>query len=84
MSENRYFIDERTGCIAVRDRQATDPDYPGLHSDTAGVVWYEHGEPDNKKCSHCGNTRSYGWKLQHGARERAEEVLERMNNGDNT
>lgn len=40
----RYFVDSRIGCIAVRDREKTDPDYPGLHQDTEGVVWYRHGQ----------------------------------------
>lgn len=35
---NRYFVDERVGCIAVRDRLKTDPEYQGLHPDTEGVV----------------------------------------------
>lgn len=39
----RFFVDERGGCIAVRDRTLTDPEYPGLHHDTEGVVWYRHG-----------------------------------------
>lgn len=40
---SRFFIDERIGCIAVRDRELTEPDYPGLHPDTCGVVKYWHG-----------------------------------------
>jgi hypothetical protein len=41
--EERYFVDERVGCIAVRDREHTDPEYRGLHADTNGVVQYWHG-----------------------------------------
>lgn len=40
---DRYFIDKRVGCIAVRDRHFTDPTYQGLHEDTEGVVKYWHG-----------------------------------------
>lgn len=39
----RFFVDIRIGCLAVRDRQHTDPDYQGLHNDTPGVVRYWHG-----------------------------------------
>lgn len=43
-TEPRYFVDDRTGCIAVRDRRWTDPEYQGLHRDTVGVVrfWMKH------------------------------------------
>ncbi|AUR90730.1 coil containing protein [Vibrio phage 1.149.O._10N.286.55.A12] len=39
----RYILDERVGCAAVIDTNHPeyDPDYPGLHSDTGGVVLYE-------------------------------------------
>lgn len=42
-NKGRYFVDLRVGCVAVRDREKTDPMYQGLHSDTEGVVWYRHG-----------------------------------------
>jgi len=43
--EPRYFVDQRGGCIAVRDREHKDhdPDYNGLHPDTGGVVKYWSG-----------------------------------------
>lgn len=39
----RYILDERVGCAAVIDTRHPDydPEYPGLHSDTGGVVLYE-------------------------------------------
>ncbi|AUR99234.1 coil containing protein [Vibrio phage 1.263.B._10N.286.51.B1] len=39
----RYILDERVGCAAVIDTHHPDYDqeYPGLHSDTGGVVLYE-------------------------------------------
>ncbi len=39
--EPRYFVDERAGCIAIRDHWNTDPGYQGLHPDTEGVVVFE-------------------------------------------
>ena len=41
--QDRYFVDERGGCIAVRDINHTDPAYSGLHSDTEGVVRFWSG-----------------------------------------
>jgi hypothetical protein len=43
--KDRYFLDVRVGCAAVRDRQHPDYDesYPGLHNDTLDVVEYRHG-----------------------------------------
>lgn len=76
---DRHFIDERGGCIAVRDREQTDPDYNGLHSDTPGVVWYESGVYEPQTCSHCGSVTRYEWKLRPGARERAETECNRLN-----
>ncbi len=43
MAEQRYFVDVRGGCIAVRDRTQTDPDYQGLQDDTPGVVKFWKG-----------------------------------------
>jgi hypothetical protein len=47
--KDRYFLDIRNGCGAVIDRQHPkyDSHYPGLHSDTGGVVLYKHGYINN-------------------------------------
>ena len=44
--EERFFIDKRAGCIAVRDRQHPqyDSTYQGLHFDTPDVICYFHGK----------------------------------------
>ena len=39
----RYFVDQRAGCVAVRDRQNTNPHrykWDDLNADTPGVVKY--------------------------------------------
>ena len=43
MASERYFVDKRVGCVAVRDRELTNPDYPGLHADTPGVIAFYMG-----------------------------------------
>lgn len=47
----RYFIDERAGCAAVRDREHPkyDKAYQGLHQDTPDVVVYAHGFQNHEK-----------------------------------
>lgn len=42
---DRYLVDLRNGCGAVIDTQHPEynSNYPGLHSDTGGVVLYKHG-----------------------------------------
>lgn len=68
MSE-RYFVDERAGCVAVRDRTKTKPQYQGLHCDTLGVIrfWSKGSEPD--RCPTCGHDRG---KWADGAEQVAE------------
>lgn len=46
---DRFYVDKRVGCVAVRDRNATE-EYPtpGLHQDTIGVVAYWSGKRDEK------------------------------------
>jgi len=52
----RFFVDERTGCMAVRDSINTDPEYQGLHSYTEGVVKYWSGVYEKAiPCSSCGH-----------------------------
>ena len=76
---DRYFVDERTGCIAVRDRNNTDPKYQGLHSDTTGVVKYWHGVPQSAICPTCGNRRPAGWEIADADRQAATNLCAELN-----
>ena len=76
---NRYFVDERAGCIAVRDREQTDPEYPGLHPDTTGVVRYWHGTPQNDTCPTCGQRRPAGWEIADADRQSAVALCAELN-----
>ena len=42
----RFFVDERAGCIAIRDRQHPDfdKDHQGLDADLPDVVAFEMGK----------------------------------------
>ena len=66
---SRFFIDERVGCIAVRDRKHPEyhPDYPGLHNDTADVIFYAHGSKNDE-----------GWFVDERWRRKADEVLKHL------
>lgn len=63
MKAHRYFVDSRTGCIAVRDNENTDKEYQGLHPDTQGVVWYRHGVNVVDKCPTCGQNTHAKWEV---------------------
>lgn len=79
MSKNRYFVDERTGCIAVRDHKNTDPEYPGLHPDTPGVVKYWSGHPAFETCPLCKDRRQVGYEVDETARTQAREYCNKLN-----
>lgn len=68
----RFFVDERIGCIAIRDTEHPryDADYPGLHHDTCDVVWFRLGYKDDS-----------GWHIHESDRKTAEAELERLQNG---
>lgn len=66
----RFFVDERAGCIAVRDREKTNPSYQGLHADTPGVVHYWFGLYDEK-----GKT----WSVKADDLKSAHEMAARLN-----
>ena len=76
--DKQYFVDERGGCIAVRDRSKTDPGYSGLHADTDGVVRYWHGYLAENVCLACGHNLPY-WALKDGDRESARALCDKLN-----
>jgi hypothetical protein len=67
---DRYFLDVRSGCAAIRDRHHKnfDPTYPGLHEDTPDVVKYIHGK-----------RTSSGWTLDSKELGMLEELKEKLN-----
>jgi hypothetical protein len=67
---DRYFLDIRVGCAAVRDRRHPDYDetYPGLHEYTPDVVLYKHGV----------STVS-GWVLEEEDIEELKSLCDKLN-----
>lgn len=70
--QERFFVDERSGIVAVRDRMYTDPDYNGLHSDTNGVI---------KSWGGVYNRKSYCWNLEQWQVDEANNLCRELNNG---
>jgi rubredoxin len=82
MAMERYFVDERSGCIAVRDRTKTAPDYNGLHADTEGVVKYWEGIPVRHVCPTCGHTEGWGYTVPETAIEEARGLCDSLNQSE--
>lgn len=78
-NEEKYFIDERVGCMAIRDREYTNPTYPGLHPDTKGVVRYYQGVKINITCPQCGHHLLDKWVIPTEVREEAVAYCKRLN-----
>lgn len=76
--EKRYYIDERSGCIAVRDR-TKDGDSPGLHPDTRGVVQFWMGFQETVKCPTCGHQAQGAWTVPPETRGAAEQLAATLN-----
>lgn len=66
---DRYFLDIRGGCAAVRDRQhpGYDESYPGLHKSMLDVVEYKHGFNDN------------GWQINKEDIDYLQSVCDKLN-----
>jgi hypothetical protein len=83
MDKPRYFVDERVGCIAVRDRTKVDPNHNGLHSDMACVVMYFGGVLIPGKCPTCNQTYGGCWSVTQEQRMLAQYECDRLNGGTN-
>lgn len=75
----RFFVDERGGCIAVRDRTKVDPDRKGLGSDMRCVVWFQMGFQLPTKCPHCNQTKPGPWEVPYALKQKAQAECDRLN-----
>ena len=75
----RYFVDIRTGCAAVRDRELTSMEDTGLHEDMAGVVRYWHGVVKTRVCKTCGHRTPDGFTLPQDAIDAANKLCKELN-----
>ena len=79
MSEDRYYIDKRDGCIAIRDKQNTNLDDHGLHPETQGVTHYRDGQQKFEDCPTCKHRRMVGWEVAQDVVTEMEELCKKMN-----
>ena len=67
---DRYFLDIRWGCAAVRDSNhpSYDESYSGLHYSTPDVVHYKHGVSTEN-----------GWTMKDEDIEELKDLCDRLN-----
>jgi hypothetical protein len=72
MDIDRYFLDIRAGCAAVRDRRHPNYDetYPGLHQDMPDVVLYKHGS---------NHISVMGWVVKEEDIEELKSLCDKLN-----
>lgn len=81
--KERYYLDERVGCMAIRDRTKDDPNESGLHSDTEGVItFYEGTLVDNGNCPTCQQRRPTVWNMPELDKIEARKWVGILNNLD--
>lgn len=76
----RYVVEERVGCVAVRDTLVHD-NGTGLHSDTPGVVWFKFGKRIVDVCDTCGSKLGMGWEVPKEDVREAHEIAKTLNSG---
>uniref|UniRef100_A0A6M3JFK6 Uncharacterized protein n=1 Tax=viral metagenome TaxID=1070528 RepID=A0A6M3JFK6_9ZZZZ len=80
--KDRYYIDERVGSIAVRDKTLDDPDSPHLDSCAPGVVKFWQGKyVDEDVCIYCKRSPGKKWIVPAEYIREAEELCESLNGG---
>jgi hypothetical protein len=76
---DRFFIDERIGCIAVRDREQSNPEDRGLEKDTPGVVKFWMGNKVNELCPTCLRVVSSSWEINEDFKKEASKLCRELN-----
>ena len=79
MSDTRYFVDCRVGCVAVRDRTQTDVGQPCLNSNTSGVVKFWKGTRKIETCPTCGHVAQGGWEVSEADIAEANALCAKLN-----
>jgi hypothetical protein len=88
MMGDRYYLDERVGCVAVRDHTLDLPDEDGLHPNTEGVVKFWMGEKKVPDMHHCPLCMRYheiagigmNWTVSEETIKEATKFCEDLNN----
>jgi len=77
--KKRYFVDERSGCLAVRDCNNTDIEYLGLHPDTKGVVKYWDSHQVFETCPTCNHEKFAGYEIDEDDINEAIDLCYKLN-----
>lgn len=76
----RFFIDERIGCIAVRDSSLMNEDSGNcLERESDGVVWFRMGHHSVRYCEKCHQATGSDWTISDVMRTQAQEECDRLN-----
>ena len=78
MKEKRFFVDDRCGCVAVRDREKYDPEEPHLDSDVIDVVWFRMKKLIPQRCDKCYQSIQGKWDDEDSVDEAIREC-EKLN-----
>ena len=76
--QNRYYVDIRIGCVAVRDRNI-HVDSQGLNDEMDGVMFFKIFSFNPRSCPACGHTIS-SWADGREEIEEATRVCNQLNN----
>ena len=76
-----FYIDERVGCVAVRDRRVPCRS-EGLMPDLPGVVKYWSGERVMRICTKCQHEVFMHWNVSQESLSQATELCKKLNQED--
>ena len=77
--KKRFYVDERLGCIALRDRTKAS-DSPRLHSDLPDVIlFFAAVQVPNKPCPTCKHVEGFQWFIPDGLRKQLQDQADQLN-----
>ena len=82
LAEPRFIVDDRCGCVAVRDTTKIDGRCPGLHGDEDDCVRFWMKGKVEVKCECCGHVRIQFDSESHVAEAHA--MAEKLNKQEAT
>jgi hypothetical protein len=75
----RYYVDERVGAIAVRDRYLDNPDDKGLWRESQGVIAFWAGRYIPDRCPTCNQPHGGHWSISDEDIASAKLLCETLN-----
>lgn len=79
----RYYVDERVGCIAVKDSTLIDPEDSCLEPDSSGVIKFWMGvRKQAPSCPTCGHQGDMYWTVKDTDKQDALNLCKQLNLDD--